>query len=278
MDLIRHLRFFTAVADARHFGNAARDLGMTQPPLSQGIQRLELHLGVRLFDRDARSVRLTEPGHKLLSSARELIRTSDDLVDLAKGLAIPEQLRLGVPGDLEEIAHSVLRRLSEQGLPVAPTVAGSVEIIDLVRDGVLDMGVVRHPGVIDGLEAGPVIVVATRLESLAHPGADREDLSDITLPIAVPPRHHQPPSHDQLIDDLRRAGHSGQVVEAADVTQRRALVSSGLAARIVPTLDRPGSEQCPPLRVRIVMPRGSLRRSEVQYEAFASALSEALHP
>ncbi|MYW71067.1 LysR family transcriptional regulator, partial [Pseudonocardia sp. SID8383] len=73
MDLLRHLTFFVAVAEERHFGRAAARLGMTQPPLSQGLRRLEARLGTSLFDRGPGGVSPTAAGRDLLPRARALI-------------------------------------------------------------------------------------------------------------------------------------------------------------------------------------------------------------
>ncbi|MFE7506076.1 LysR family transcriptional regulator [Promicromonospora sp. NPDC057488] len=275
VDLLRHLGFFRAVADVRHFGNAAADLGMTQPPLSQGIRRLERHLGVRLFDRDARGVRITAAGQQLLPAARDLLDAADDLVAAARDLALPEQVRLGIAADLEDAVPVLLRDLAAGGTAVAPTVAGSVELVDLLRDGLLDVGVVRHPGVHDGLTAGEVLVLPTHLiGGLVNGGGS--PLAQVTLPVAVPPRHHQPPAHDQLVDALRRAGHSGAVVEARDAAQRQALVAAGTAVGLVPVVDGAAETGCPPLRLRVVLPHVTRRRPEVDHDTVAAAIAAGL--
>jgi len=76
---LRHLRYFLAVAEELNFSRAAQRLNMAQPPLSQQIMQLENHLGVLLFERETRPIRLTVAGLTLLEQARPLIKRFDQL-------------------------------------------------------------------------------------------------------------------------------------------------------------------------------------------------------
>lgn len=73
----RHLRYFLALAEELHFGRAARRLAITQPPLSLIIQQLEASVGVRLFDRDSKGVRLTAAGAAFRRSAQTLLARAE---------------------------------------------------------------------------------------------------------------------------------------------------------------------------------------------------------
>ena len=76
----RELVYFVTVAQERHFGRAAERLGITQPPLSRAIRRLEARLGVVLLQRTSRSVQLTAAGDVLLTRSQELLAALDGAV------------------------------------------------------------------------------------------------------------------------------------------------------------------------------------------------------
>lgn len=81
---VRQLRHFVAVAELLHFGRAAEQLGMTQPPLSQSIIALERKLGSKLFVRTKRHVSLTAFGTQLLEKVAPVLRQLDALEDIAQ--------------------------------------------------------------------------------------------------------------------------------------------------------------------------------------------------
>src|SRR4051812_20570994 len=93
---LRHLRYFVAVAEERHFGRAARKLRMAQPPLSRQIQALERELGFSLFDRRGRRIELTPGGETLLTHARRVFEALDHGVREARRAAVGEVGRISI--------------------------------------------------------------------------------------------------------------------------------------------------------------------------------------
>lgn len=132
MDL-RHLRYFSCLAEELHFGRAAQRLAISQPPLSQQIRALEEELGVQLFERTSRRVRLTEAGRQFLPEALATLAQAEHAALTAKLAHRGEvgRLRLGFSTSVPFIpmVMNALSRFRE----AYPCI--SVELDELPRDG-----------------------------------------------------------------------------------------------------------------------------------------------
>lgn len=233
VDLLRHVTFFVTIAEERHFGRAADRLGMTQPPLSQGLRRLETHLGARLFERNAREVTLTPAGRALLGPAEAFVAAADALQRsaLEHGEA-GSTVRLGVVGALrpEVVAALAAAVRDASGSGVETVVSSTVDLADRLAAGRCDLAVVRHPGVLSDLAAGPVVRLPTRLLVPAGraPGGRLRWAALRDLSLALPPRGHHPAAHDQLVDAVARRGVTPRVIAVED---DRALLAAVAADR-----------------------------------------------
>lgn len=95
---LRDLEYICAVADLRHFGKAAAACHVGQPTLSGQVRKLEEHLGVVLFERTKRTVRLTPVGAEIVELARATLQDAERIEQTARAHRDPEsgQLRLGL--------------------------------------------------------------------------------------------------------------------------------------------------------------------------------------
>lgn len=93
---LRHLRYFAAVAEELNFTQSANRLHTAQPSLSQQVRQLEEEIGTALFERDTRKVQLTPAGRALLKEAREILRRTDHLVEVASSAATGKASELSV--------------------------------------------------------------------------------------------------------------------------------------------------------------------------------------
>lgn len=269
MDLLRHATYFVTIAEERHFGRAADRLGMTQPPLSQGLRRLEEHLGARLFDRSARGVDLTPAGRALLEPARTLVASAAALRHAAGGLVVGDRtLRLGVAGAVRPTTVAALAAAARasSGTGVETVLGSTAELAERVAAGRCDLAVIRHPGVLTEVAAGPVTRLPSRLlvpaGRVSGAGWRWSALRDLSL--ALPPRAHHPAAHDQLLDDIGRRGLSPRVVAVEDERSALAAVAAGRTFAVVadPDLGGPGVESLAPadpvpVRVRPVWHPGA---------------------
>ncbi|MBT9486274.1 MAG: LysR family transcriptional regulator [Rubrivivax sp.] len=150
MDL-RHLRYFVAVAEAGHMTRAAQALGIQQPPLSQQIKALEQELGLRLFQRHAKGVHLTDAGVQLLDEARRLLADVAAMQARLQRVARGERGLLQVAFTSSAAAHAYTPRLLRECRRRYPEIAlqvsesSAAEITDSLVAGRLHAGLLRVP-------------------------------------------------------------------------------------------------------------------------------------
>jgi DNA-binding transcriptional LysR family regulator len=171
---LRHLEYFVAVAEERHFTRAATRMRVAQSGLSASIRTLERDLGAELFVRNTRRVDLTEAGRALLLEAHRTLASvaaARDAVAAVQGLlrgtlSVGSEQCLGVI-DLPSLLAG-FRRV-HPGVEIRLRYAGSAQVVDLVRLGRLNIGFVVVSGSPpDGVRLIPLTVEPMML--LCHPG------------------------------------------------------------------------------------------------------------
>jgi DNA-binding transcriptional LysR family regulator len=125
---LRHLRYFVSVAEELNFTRAAQKLRVAQPALSRQIRQLEEEVGVTLFERDQRSVRMTPAGRVFLDEARAVISHSEKAVRAAQETGHPNHGTLNL-GYVWGLFHSFVPEAVARFRSTAPNVA--VNLFDL---------------------------------------------------------------------------------------------------------------------------------------------------
>ncbi|SEI79938.1 DNA-binding transcriptional regulator, LysR family [Azotobacter beijerinckii] len=245
---LRHLRYFIAVAEELHFGRAAEQLGISQPPLSQQIQALEEELGARLFERTNRRVALSAVGRLFLPEARQVLAQLEQAVDVARRAQRGElgELKVGftasapftstIPRAIRAFrqacpdVHLDLRELSSRG------------VAEAVHEGRLQVGMLRPLAplpeelVVLELFAEPLVAVLP----VDHPLAGGREVG-VRLaalgeePFVFFPRTFGTGLYDQLLGLARAAGFSPRIVqEASEAMTLIGLVATGLGVTVLP--------------------------------------------
>ncbi|MBX9388732.1 LysR family transcriptional regulator [Streptomonospora nanhaiensis] len=178
---VREIRYFLAVAEERNFSRAAARLGMSQPPLSRAIKRMERRLGAPLFERGHRALRLTAAGLTLRDEGRKVLEVVSAATRRTRraARAAPALTATAEPGRGTE----VLRRIVDAytSLPGAPAAAIAVSgyraPAAAVRGGHADIAVISTPYDRRGLAVLPLLE-ERRVAAVpaGHPLAARAEL------------------------------------------------------------------------------------------------------
>lgn len=241
---LRHLRYFAAVAETRHFGRAAERLHLAQPALSQAVRQLEAELGTPLLTRTTRQVSLTPAGEFLYAEAQRLLGDLGASVEAVRQIADGRRglLRLAFTGTatwshLPRMARLLQAELPEVALRVQADLLTPVQVEQLVA-GRLDLGVLRAPVGHDALatrtlHVEPMVLAVPH----DHPAAGQADLrleqvADEDF-IAYADDHSA--VNDAMLRSCRDHGFTPRVRHRAPGTSvLLALVSAGLGVSLVP--------------------------------------------
>lgn len=292
---VHSLRLFTTVAEHLHFGRAARALAMSQPPLSQQIQRLEQHLGGRLFDRGNRRVRLTALGEAILGDSQDVLNRFDALerhvARVVRGA--DGRLRVGyVSPALDYVARALgtIRRAHPR-LNLTLSRLGTADQLESIRSGTIDVGIARLFGHdVTDLTAQRIwseryVLVVSSDDPLARKrSVGLKDLAG--RPFLAFDRTTQSTLYDFIVATCARAGVELQIAQRLESKREIvALASAGLGVGLVPESSKsdapPGVKflpirgELPPVELWAVTPRSTSSWATRFIEAFVTTNSSA---
>ncbi|MGE0799373.1 MAG: LysR family transcriptional regulator [Lautropia sp.] len=282
---LNHLVALIAVADAAGFRAAADRLHLTQSAVSSQIRALEERLGVSLFHRTTRSVRLTAEGRRLYTVARRTDREIGHVIEDLRASAALDRGRVEI-ASAGSVAASLLPeaiaafRLRYPGIAFKVQDIDSTRVLVLVQSEEVDLGILSSLGPQRGVRTEPLLrdVFVAVVPATDHPLSRRavvtlEELSRFPLLL-------NPPGavlRDMVDRALRAAGLDvAPLHEAFSGLTLVAMVGHGLGVTVLPTLSLRGLDlsRCRVLQLRrpfgrqIVVARPSARSPSPATKAF----------
>lgn len=229
------LEYVVAVADELNFTQAAARLGITQPPLSRAISRLERRLGVQLFQRTSRSVTATAAGSALAADGRAILAATHAAVGRARSADTSRPLSLAVrPAIGSGLLHDILALNDRLPLPIPIRIHLTRSPAQALLDGFTDAALIcltAGPGPlkVEELVEQPTVALLPK----NHPLAQHHELrlDDLTR---LPGHLHSCPDLDldEIIDHIHL--HNASILASHDVISRL-----GDHVRAVPVNDAP---------------------------------------
>lgn len=239
---LTELKYIVAVAETRHFGQAAERCFVSQPSLSASVKNLEEELGVQLFERGKRGVFLTEAGEQIIAQARRALEEADRVKVVARQGRDPLKgvLRLGIihtiaPYLLPDLVASLRRLAPEMPLDVEENTTANLD--RMLRAGEVDAVILALPYDVPGVETVPLYEESFQVVAPArHPLARRKSVAANELDagelLLLPVGHC---FRDQILDachEFSRPPEPGR--QGNSLETLRSMVASGLGVTVLP--------------------------------------------
>lgn len=241
---LRQIRYFHRVATLLSFTKAALSLHMAQPPLSRQIKLLEEELGVDLFDRVGRGIRLTEAGRYFFDQTRHITQRLEETVKATQRIGRKDKRWFGL-GFVPSVLYGYMPEFIRQLRELDPQVEiGLVELttlqqFDALKTGRIDIGLGRI--LLADAEVERLILIDEPLIAAlpaSHPLSSRSHLSladMLNLPLILYPAKPRPSYADHLLDLFNKNDYTPNVVQEVNELQTAiGLVAAGVGAALVP--------------------------------------------
>lgn len=254
---LRHLRYFVVLAHRLHFTQAAEELAIAQPALSQQIQALERELGVRLFERTSRHIHLTPAGQALLVHAERMLALADTLSAEMRAYSSVQRGRLRI-GLLQSLGTSWLSGLLArfharyEGIEMVLHEDVTEPMVEQLEEGRLDLAWMHSIGLVfpqavlpKQIEVKAIFTESVLLGGVSHHQlAQQKHVAWSSLQAEKFILFKPGSGLRQVVLHLaQQAGFRPQIIfESGDIGSIRALVSEGVGISVFPqsAIDMPG--------------------------------------
>jgi LysR family hydrogen peroxide-inducible transcriptional activator len=237
----KQLRYFEAMSRHCHFGRAADACAITQPSMSMQIKDLEDGLGAALFERGARQVRLTSFGEEFVPRVREILRSVDELEDLARASRdrLLGRLRIGViPTVAPYLLPTVIGDLTRvyAGIDIHVRETLTQKLIQELAENRLDAAIVAlpvsEPSFVEIALFAEDFVLVRPAEDEGKPAPDIETLREMRL-LLLEEGHC---FRDQALSFCNKHSGPRELLDASSLSTLVQMVGAGIGVTLIPEM------------------------------------------